>query len=256
MFVPPRYSEEEARAAIAASRSWSQSLRRLGVRPAGGNGQTLQKYARTIWLIPTDHFDGDGPRRVGRPSFRPLSEVLVEGSTYSRANLKRRLFAEGLKERRCELCGQDELWQGRRMSLILDHINGIADDNRLANLQIVCANCAATLDTHCGRLNRLHHEPRSCEYCGSEYWPNRHEQRFCSRKCGSGHPRKFRPYPQRRKVTRPPYTHLLREVRAMGFLATGRRYGVSDNAIRKWLRSYEREIAQHSEADRQRDEAA
>ena len=37
------------------------------------------------------------------------------------------------------------------MALILDHINGVATDNRLENLQIVCPNCAATLDTHCGR---------------------------------------------------------------------------------------------------------
>jgi hypothetical protein len=40
------------------------------------------------------------------------------------------------------------------MSLIIDHINGVGDDNRLENLQIVCPNCAATLDTHCGRKNR------------------------------------------------------------------------------------------------------
>jgi ribosomal protein S27AE len=65
--------------------------------------------------------------------------------------LKERLFNEGLKDRQCEQCGQGELWRGRSMSLILDHINGIPDDNRIENLQIVCPNCAATLDTHCGR---------------------------------------------------------------------------------------------------------
>ena len=75
----------------------------------------------------------------------------MEGSSYQRARLKERLFDAGLKERACELCGQGEIWHGRRMSLILDHVNGIADDNRLENLRVVCANCNATLDTHCGK---------------------------------------------------------------------------------------------------------
>jgi hypothetical protein len=50
------------------------------------------------------------------------------------------------------------------------------------------------------------------------------------------------------EVDRPPYTHLVREVATLGYLATGRRYGVSDNAIRKWLRQYEREHERQSQA--------
>jgi hypothetical protein len=61
------------------------------------------------------------------------------------------LATSGLLDARCKLCGQDERWHGRRMSLVLDHINGVSNDTRLENLRMVCANCAATLDTHCGR---------------------------------------------------------------------------------------------------------
>jgi hypothetical protein len=86
--------------------------------------------------------------------------VLVERSSYPRKDVKRRLFAEGLKEPRCELCGQGEIWRGRPMAMILDHINGVRDDHRLQNLRIVCPNCAATLDTHCGRRNRVHRAKR------------------------------------------------------------------------------------------------
>jgi transposase-like protein len=43
-------------------------------------------------------------------------------------------------------------------------------------------------------------------------------------------------------VERPPYARLKREVAAMGWSAVGRRYGVSDNAVRKWVRAYEREV--------------
>jgi transposase-like protein len=35
----------------------------------------------------------------------------------------------------------------------------------------------------------------------------------------------------------------MREVESSSYLAVGRKYGVTDNAIRKWVCAYEREIA-------------
>lgn len=247
-FVAPRYTEAEARAAIAASLTYTEALRRLGMRAAGGNPRTLRKYAEEIWRIPTDHFDPDRARTAAlRRDLTPWDEILVENSTYSRGTLKRRLLKEGFKEARCELCGQGELWNGRPMSLILDHINGVANDNRIENLRMVCPNCAATLDTHCGKLNRRVLEPRVCPHCGETFQPRFRRQRYCTRTCGQRYVRGM-PHPERRKVERPPYTHLMREVNALGYLATGRRYGVSDTAIRKWLRQYERERERQSQA--------
>jgi hypothetical protein len=46
------------------------------------------------------------------------------------------------------------------------------------------------------------------------------------------------PRPHKRKAQRPPEADLLREVEEIGFRAVGRRYGVSDTAIRKWLKVY------------------
>jgi hypothetical protein len=237
----PRYTEEQAREAITASLSYTDALRRLGMRPAGGNHRTIRRYVEEVWRIPTGHFDPDAARRPTRRDPIPLSEVLVLGSTYQRRALKERLFEAGLKERRCELCGQGELWHGRRMSLILDHVNGVADDNRLFNLRIVCANCNATLDTHCGRNLRRPPAERACELCGGRFRPRREGQRFCSRACGQRAPRRRGPQPATRRVERPPYAQLVAEIEASSVLAVGRRYGVSDNAIRKWLRAYESE---------------
>jgi hypothetical protein len=233
-----RYSESEARQAIAASLSYSEALRRLGMRAAGGNHQTLRKYAERIWCIPTDHFDPHAKQRVALASRvqRPLLEYLTERSPYSRQSLKRRLLKEGLKSRACELCGQGEVWRGRRMSLVLDHINGVADDNRLENLRILCPNCAATLDTHCGR-----NKPRVCPSCDALFHPSGRRQRYCSHKCWCRSTELAAINARQRRVKRPTYEQLLADLRELSWVAVGAKYGVSDNAVRKWLQRYQAE---------------
>ena len=42
-----------------------------------------------------------------------------------------------------------------------------------------------------------------------------------------------------RKVIRPNYIDLINDINQFGYSATGRKYGVSDNAIRKWVKNYE-----------------
>jgi len=210
----------------------------------GGNHRLFKDWLEK-WEIPTDHFDGGASARRRPPrQAKPLNEVLVVNSTYSRYKLKLRLFSEGLKARRCELCDQDENWRGRTMSLILDHINAVPGDNRLANLRIVCPNCAATLDTHCGRKNRREAEVRQCRLCQKAFEAKYRTQRYCSHACGCRWDRsRFRGRPKKssRKVERPPYEQLLSEIEATSYCAVGRKYGVSDNAIRKWVRFYEHE---------------
>lgn len=247
--MAPRFTEEEARKAIAESRSWAQSLRRLGYCHTGANPETLKKWAK-VWEIEAGHFDSaavsnEALRRSNQKV--PLDAVLVKGSTYNRSHLKRRLYEEGLKDPVCELCAQEEVWRGKRMSLILDHINGDRTDNRLENLRIVCPNCAATLDTHCGGNKKGTPKLpafRACASCGTRFSPKYWDHRYCSRKCGTkARSRIGVPRPSKRKVERPPHEQLLQEVLEMGYRAVGRKYGVSDTAVRKWLRQYEREVA-------------
>jgi uncharacterized protein YjcR len=54
------------------------------------------------------------------------------------------------------------------------------------------------------------------------------------------------PKPETRKVERPSREQLQADLETMSFLAVGRKYGVSDNAVRKWLRWSEYEVEQRS----------
>lgn len=246
------YTEARAREAIASSRSWSEALRKLGYCPTGGNAPVLKRRA-SEWGISTEHFDPYASARERGPT-KTLDEILVVGSTYSRRQLKERLYGAGLKVPRCELCDQTELWRGRRISLILDHINGIRDDNRLENLRIICPNCAASLETHCGRKNSAMPAIGACRNCGGSYRMKRRDHRFCSSACWFDYRQCTRhqegvPKPALRRVERPPRDQLLREIHATSYAAVGRKYGVSDNAIRKWVRQYEREAERAERLD-------
>jgi hypothetical protein len=139
--------------AVAESTSIAGVLRILGVTFSGWN------YRRVHLQVARDHLDtshwlGQGHRRgASRPMKEgmPLEAILVERSTYAdTGRLKRRLIRSGLLRDVCYECGISE-WRGRKLVLHLDHIDGVGDDHRLANLRLLCPNCHSQTNTYCGR---------------------------------------------------------------------------------------------------------
>lgn len=45
---------------------------------------------------------------------------------------------------------------------------------------------------------------------------------------------------KQRKVERPSYEQLIKDIKDIGYMGTGRKYNVSDNSIRKWKKFYEK----------------
>jgi hypothetical protein len=50
---------------------------------------------------------------------------------------------------------------------------------------------------------------------------------------------KLKFYENSRKTERPDYYTLKNEIEILGYVKTGKKYGVSDNSIRKWIKFYE-----------------
>lgn len=212
---------------VLKSKSQKEVLRELKIRTEGGNFKTLRKYL-SLYNISTEHFIKNYDKMVLLKNLTRIDtkEILVENSNFSRHSLKKRLFEEGYLENKCSLCGQGENWNNMKISLILDHINGIHNDNRLENLRIVCPNCNAGLETFAGKNNIKVNPDKTCK-CGN----TKHKTSIACNKCNGL---------EKRKIQRPDKEQLLKEIDELGYSVTGRKYGVSDNAIRKWIKNYEK----------------
>ena len=153
-----RYTQEEFIQAWLNSKTLGEVARRLGCNHSGGGYVVLRRAAQELNLSTAHMIDyglNTGPG-YNHFKFIPLSEILVENSTYtSIARLKIRLLREGLLEARCyaEDCGLTE-WKGKPISLQLDHINGNNFDHRIENLRLLCPNCHSQTDTFAGKNKR------------------------------------------------------------------------------------------------------
>jgi len=147
------WTERQLKNAVKSSKSLRNVLLLLGLREAGGNYEQLKKYIREF-DINVEHFTGKawnkGLRGIGKPRIS-LEKILVANSTYQSFKLKRRLFNDGVKPKRCEECGWAKISTDGYLPLELDHINGNRHDNRLENLRILCPNCHSLKPTHRGK---------------------------------------------------------------------------------------------------------
>jgi transposase-like protein len=221
------WTDKELVEAVRGSISIADTLRKIGLVPKGGNYRTLQKVIQEMKLN-TSHWLGMAHLRGKKRKLPclPLSEILIVGSEYGRSHIKERVLKEGLLKNECAMCGQGSEWKGKQLMLTLDHINGVNNDNRIENLRLLCPNCNSQTDTFCGRKNRgikkIEHIWK-CQDCGQKITREAKWCRPCSRK-------------RSRKVERPSLESLLKDRETMTMDAVGRKYGVTGNAVKKWIR--------------------
>jgi 5-methylcytosine-specific restriction endonuclease McrA len=185
-------------------------LRKIGINPYSGNHKTVHSRVRhdNLSLVKL---------KENRVSYRAkhLSEmmklpdeiVFCENSKYNDTKgLKKRLLNEGV-EYKCVECGVGKQYNGKSLSLQLDHKNGVSTDNRRSNLRFLCPNChsqTATFGTKRFRKNKIYEtqEERSARIEKT---------------------RKFNPSKE----------ELMSLIGKVPMTQIGKKYGVSDRAVRK-----------------------
>lgn len=156
----------------------------------------------------------------------PIDLLLVENCKYSRRAVKNKLIKEKLISNSCSICGLGPIWNGDVLVMVLDHINGVNNDNRLENLRLLCPNCNSQTPTFCAR--NIRHPRKKClnERCDNLVKSNQRD--FCSCKCANSRCRiRFT------KIEWPQPSVLKELVNEFGYCEVGRRLGVTDNAVRK-----------------------
>ena len=81
-------------------------------------------------------------------------KLFCKGSKHNRNVLRKTIIRENLIPYKCAICGIVE-WQGKTLSLELDHINGENNDNRLENLRFLCPNCHSQTTTYGSRNQKI-----------------------------------------------------------------------------------------------------
>jgi len=248
-----KYTKELLTETVLKSRAMTEVLHLLNLKQSGGNYSHISKTIKKL-NIDTSHFLGQGWNKGKAPVNKHTVEtfsskvLILNGLRWNGSNIKEKLYEYGLKECKCEKCNITNMWNNETIVLELDHINGNHCDNRIENLRILCPNCHSQTPTYSSK------NIRSTSNLTDEYFiktENKNEVKiikvrkktikcnYCN--CGKRIDNRAKKCKvcdkiNQRKVIRPELNEILKNVSEIGYCATGRKYGVSDNCIRKWIK--------------------
>lgn len=211
----------------AQSTTVTALIRKIGMQVNGTNHDRVREFIEEHGI----ELAKKGPTLVRTKKLD--DEIFVENSTYTNNNhIKARLVKDHGFANRCSMdaCENPEpFWAGKPLTLQLDHINGVNNDNRMWNLRIICPNCHTQTPTFGSRNRKTLDQisERTCECGGSK------SRR--SARCVSCHKEKV--LVSSGKIEWPPVVELVQMVRDSNFSQVSKKLGVSDNAIRKHLKA-------------------
>lgn len=211
---------------VKNSNTFSQIIKYFGMVVAGCQIRSLKQRLDYDGIDYSHIPQGLGAGR-GRINFvvEPLSPniVLIDNSPHSRKTAKKCILRCKLIPYGCDACHQKPEWNGKPLTLILDHKNGKNNDHRLENLRFLCPNCNSQADTFGSRNIKVRHNCNECGIPITKY----SESGLCS-KC----------VPRNHMTSIPLHDELEKMVWSIPAVAIARQYGVSDKAVAKWCKKY------------------
>lgn len=215
-----KYSKEELEQIVSQSLSMKEVIDKLGYATHSGSNNNTVKDRLKKFNIDISHFT------TSNPIERTEENVFCENSTASQATLRRWYLKGNYTNYKCSICGMEPIWQGKELTLILDHKNGENHDDRLENLRWVCPNCNQQLETtgYQAGLKESLTKKNYCIDCGKEISLAAKRCHECQSKTSSV---KLEDMP----ITREELKTL---IRTTPFTTIAKEFKVSDNAIRKW----------------------
>lgn len=151
-----KLSDEQFVELLKKSSTISEVLFKLGYT-VKGNSWGYSQVKRRMDDLNLDYSIFKGKSAViktGRLNNVRKEDILKENCKHQRTILRRYVIKNNLIPYKCAICGCTE-WQGKTLSLELDHINGINNDNRLENLRFLCPNCHSQTSTYGSRNQQL-----------------------------------------------------------------------------------------------------
>lgn len=255
----PLSNEKLLREAIKQCKSQSEILEYMGLRSAGGNFTTLKKYAKLYNLeLPSPDYSERIEKLVKHNTYSN-EKVFTKNSTYtSGQKIKKRLLDMGWKDE-CALCGIGSEWNGKPLTLQIEHKDGDHSNNELSNLEILCPNCHSQTDTYSGRSSRTNYYctcgkiilvyKENCPHCGISISQDEFTHQTLSKqrnycKCGKEIQKTSQQCNDCRARDRfginyPPIDDLIDFVVEHGYSEMGRRIGVSATAVKKHIKKYQ-----------------
>lgn len=206
-----KWNDEILIQAVQTSYSYRQVAIKIGLNSKGREGYRTFKRRMHELDLSIQHFIKGGMRKEFAKPYKHMNidELLKECKIMK--TIKSRLIKEGILKEICSECGLGSEWNGKKLTLQIDHIDGNSENNILTNLRLLCPNCHTQTPTY-----------------GSKKLKNIKTKKE----------RIYQPRVHLRKIERPSKEELKRLVWLKPTSTLAKEFQISDVAINKWCKSY------------------